>query len=297
MSNNTTDIEGDHHVTFTCYSTWGVPIASVNGMSLVINILHLVVITSMRSLKNCPLKLIFIHMSLAQIGCALGITAAYSCLPSLSIIRKLTSGFAIVAIVIEWPLFTARWIFVIASIERYYRVCKPHSYGRSMFVRRLQPVLAMAWILSFTWMIAGKGALALIRNKSLSSLKILRVGRIICQYLPMLIAGAMFSIVLRKLTRLPWRKASNHQNETGRFSVYFIMVYFIFNIITLFDVVPSLILIFDPHLFTFRGERLRNAVLPLYGIINIVIYATNTNGYVQRVREIFFMQNKPSEEC
>ena len=140
-TNGTTDSEED--VRFSCYSDWGVSIATISAVTLIINIFHLIIITRMRQLKGRPYRLILIHITLADIGSSLFLLALYSCLPGYYVVRRLLHRFTFIALVVEWPLFTSHWIFLLAGIEQYYGICKPLLYGTTNFVQKLSPLLVL----------------------------------------------------------------------------------------------------------------------------------------------------------
>ena len=65
-SNVTEGTEGDN--SFTCFSTWGVIIATINLVSVAINVLHLVILTMMKVLNGRPYKLVLINITIADIS-------------------------------------------------------------------------------------------------------------------------------------------------------------------------------------------------------------------------------------
>ena len=45
-TNGTTDLEEE--IKFSCYSDWGVSIATISAVTLIVNVFHLVIITSIK---------------------------------------------------------------------------------------------------------------------------------------------------------------------------------------------------------------------------------------------------------
>ena len=103
----------------------------------------------MAALKGRPYKWILVHVCLADIGSALLLLMVYSCLEGFGYFMMLTAKFSYVRILVPLPIYTSNWIFLVASIEKYYIICKPLAYGPSTFMSKLSVILILMWVLSF----------------------------------------------------------------------------------------------------------------------------------------------------
>ena len=156
MSNNTSSSassEGDA-TSINGYNDWGVGIATINTISLIMNTFHVIIVSRMPSLKGHPYKYILIHITLADMCSAVLLIWVYSCLEAFVRVIMLTSKFPIAQIIINWPIYTSHWIFLVAGIEQYYSICKPLVYESSRFVEKLPLIMILTWVLSFCWIIA-----------------------------------------------------------------------------------------------------------------------------------------------
>ena len=98
-TNGTTD--GEEEFKFSCYNDWGVSIATISAVTLIINFFHPLIITRMRQLQGRPYRLILIHITLVDISSSLFLLTLYSCLPEYRIIMRLLYRFPLISSVVE----------------------------------------------------------------------------------------------------------------------------------------------------------------------------------------------------
>ena len=277
---------------FCCYHDWGIGIATINGVSMVINIIHLITIAAMESLKGLPYRWILIHITLADIGSALTLTAAYICLPGFVLISKLTPNTRPLSALIMWPQYMSYWIFLIASIERYYGICRPLLYSASTFTQRLSWILALTWLLngSLTAVVVALNLLTL--NNLTIYIQVSQIFFLGDRYVPLLVSAIPLFKIIKELIRMRGRSLAGEDTQIRRASVYLIIIYSLFIFFSMFDLVMSSIDIMYPDLIPFRAERLRNITKPLYGIINTVIYGLRSKAYRTQLRKMFCRENR-----
>ena len=295
MKNNTTECSSHGLDGFDCYSSWGVAIATINAACLVINAVHLLIIATMKPLNGLTHGAIIIHMTVVDIVCSVGITAAYSCLPILRVITLMASGFRVMGFLVEWPIFTSHWIFLITGIERYYRAHKPFKYETSFFIRHLPTILIGVWIFSFGWLLCWFTILAVLKQQPVSVFQAMIMGRFAWQYIPLLIAGVLLGLAMRTLMRGRENSTTEDRFQTHQASRYFIIIYTIFIIITLVDVILTSVIVFKPIVMSFSSRRLRNLLQPVYGVINTIIYGSMSKSYRQRLRKLLCKRSIQSE--
>ena len=261
-SNVTEDMEGDN--SFTCYSTWGVIVATISLVSMVINILHLMILARMKVLNGRPYKLVLINITIADISTSFMLSLTYSCLP---IIMSLTHHLRLLLPLVDWPFYASNWIFLVASVEQYYSVCQPFRYETSSFIKKLKLFLIVTWVCSFctvaftaaTMHIATSGRVVFLAL-NLSS-----------RYVPLFVAGIIFIILMRELKKLRERNVSQSQEGDCKVATYFLIIYSIFSAFSLVDVAMTCIAVFNHDILLSHSQSVRSISRPLYGIANTII--------------------------
>ena len=88
------------------------------------------------------------------------------------------------------------------------------------------------------------------------------------------------------------RERERHQTQSHQVAVYLIIIYCIFMLLTLFDLVTTCIMMFDRNPIPISSARLKNLINPLYGIINTLIYGLRTKAYRQTLRKMICRTKK-----
>lgn len=120
-------------------------IATINLLAVVVNILHIVILSRMASLKGTSYYHILVHLSLADLLSTL--TTFYWMLP-IDLSYYSASPAALLAICVtandigpagRYSLMGA------SSLERYYALCKPMTYSTSKYITMIRFRLPMVW--------------------------------------------------------------------------------------------------------------------------------------------------------
>ena len=268
-TNGTTNSEEEFK--FSCYSNWGVSIATISAVTFIVNIFHLVIISRMRQLQGRPYRLILIHITLADIGSSLFLLTLYSCLPGYYVIKS-----PFVSSIVGWPLFTSHWIFLLAGIEQYYSICRPLLYETVNFVQKLFPILVLTWMLTFCWSTATVAIDVILRSFPGSSAKVHQYLDLAFRYGPLILAAIPLTLVLKELTRMRQMAVADRQKQSRRAAVFLIMIYSLFTTFSVFELIMNSIAVYNPSQILFSTLRLKNVTKCFYGIINTVIYGFRT---------------------
>ena len=286
MSNNTTATAGGNGAkSINCYNDWGIGIATLNAISLLVNIFHLIILTRMAALKGRPYKWILVHICVAGIGSALLLIMVYSCLEGYVYVSMLTAKFPFLIYLVHLPIYTSNWIFLIAGIEKYYSICKPLAYKSSTFVSKLSVILILMWVLSFCWLTM----YLIIVHFATSSPRAATLAHAvlsIASFMPLALAAFPLILVVKELMKMRQKALAANQQQSMRAAVYLIIIYVIFLMFSLLDLVTTYIWIVSPGLMKFPAQRLRNITKPLYGTLNTVIYGFRTKAYRQEMRKL-----------
>ena len=287
-TNRTT--EGTGQVAFSCYHDWEIGIATFSAITFVTNIFHLIIISRMRQLQGRPYRSILIHITLADIGSSLFLLAFYSCLPRYYSISESLRGFPFVTNAVEWPMFTSHWIFLVAGIEQYYSICRPLLYESSRFIAKLPLMLVLTWVLSFCWSVERVAIPVILRTLPDRSLTTFELIDLLVRYIPLILAAVPLTLVVMELMRMRQMVIADDRKQSRRAATFVIIIYSLFMTFSLFDLIMSSIVIFDPTLISFTTLRLRNITKCLYGIIDIVIYGYRNKAYQREIRRLIFRQ-------
>ena len=250
---NTTIATGPRQEFHSCLTAWGVGIATLSSLSLLINIFHLVIICRMKALKDRPYKLILIHITLGDIGTALTLIMVYSCLPMLPLISRLT-GFPLMGFIVSWPLYMTHWIFVAASAEQYYSICRPFQYEKSIFVKKLSLILISTWIITFCYMVSVAGLTWYMQTKAPHAKLAAQIAVYMSRYMPMILATVFFTLTIRELRKMRQTEMADGQVRVYYAAAYVIIIYSIFSESALLDLVFTPSVIARPALIPFSPE-------------------------------------------
>ena len=270
----------------SCYTDWGVGIATLSSFSLLINIFHLVIISKMKSLKDRPYKLILIHITLGDICTALTLIPVYACPPILALTYRIT-GVRLMASIVACPLYTTHWIFVVASMEQYYRICRPFQYETSTFVKKLSLVLMSTWIINLCYV----GLLVVfgwyVRTEAPHLKSAVQAAAYLSRYVPTIVAAVFFTLTIRELRKMGQTEMADGRRQVYDAAVYVIIIYSIFSASAFLDLVMASIQIAGAVQMPFSPQRLRNVAKSVYGILNTVIYGFRTQAYRQYIVSVF----------
>ena len=158
MANNTTAYNSSlpseaSSPQFQCLKPMDITASTMNAISFLINIFHLIVITCLESLKGTQYRHILINISLADMINTLVMAVFYSCYDFFIYIFEYADEASALRIPINTLVLFVNYVgyhvFLVASIQKYLAICKPISYQSSPFVKRLPIVFVLAWIYVF----------------------------------------------------------------------------------------------------------------------------------------------------
>ena len=131
-----------------CFKPLDGIIAVMSLISLLVNILHLFVLSRLQSLKGTKYRYILYNISCADIVNTISVAYMYSCYDTHFVIY-MAGELSIripVNVLMSLGNYIAFFVFMVASTEKYLAICKPYSYQSSIIVKRLPVVFAMAWL-------------------------------------------------------------------------------------------------------------------------------------------------------
>ena len=111
----------------------------INVMSFIINSFHLGIISRLEALRGTKYRCVLITVVLADITKTMGMAIFYRC--NEFILLNYMHGVSEVRIPISVMMFIINYIsfhaFLVASMEKYFAICKPFTYQSTVFIRWL----------------------------------------------------------------------------------------------------------------------------------------------------------------
>ena len=132
--------------------------SGLNAVSLLVNILHIIILSRIPTLKNTGYYHILVHISIADILFALTQISSFT-LNEPSYFRNAPIALLVLYVSIKQVGRIGRfYIMTAASLERYLAVCHPMTYASSKYIVHLPKWLCLIWILTFITVLVRIGA-------------------------------------------------------------------------------------------------------------------------------------------
>lgn len=273
-------------ISFRCYNLLEGFSLIINIASLLINILHLAVLSRLESLKGTKYRCILINISLADTVHVFSVAYMHMCFETSPLALKGGElNFRIlITVVTTVGDHISYYVFLVASVEKYLAICKPYSYQSSIIVRRLPAVFAVAWlfvsIISTCVAIMNQSSPFWTRNWQFTVLQVM-----ILAVAPNVVSATLLINVGKELNRMKNQSAFVADNgKEKKAAIYVIIVFAMEMAVFLLNMVCIII----SHTSTETACEVWNAVVKApHTIANTVIYGWRTKAYQEHVRKIF----------
>ena len=282
---------------FRCLGPMDITASTMNAISFIINIFHLIVITRLESLKGTQYRHILINISLADLVNTLMMAVFYSCYDFFIYIFDYVDAEPALRVPVNTLVLFANYIgyhvFLVASIQKYLAICKPTSYQSSPFIKRLPVVFALAWIYVLLLNLVFPVMEALAPSLLLWADKIRMAQAVLLSIPPNIITGVLLFKVNRALkVRKRVRKTMNVTNVAqakGDKCVIYLIIIFTLEMFVFALNVVSILIFYQTEMIIWT--KIWNAFIkPLYTIANTIIYGWRTEAYQLRVCRMFGCQ-------
>ena len=279
-----------------CDRTWSGVFMATNLLSFVINFLHLLILRTMPNLRKRHYFWILLGINLADMFAGISYTMNTSCMDQK--VLEMTHGVVLCALVIigaESSTLSRYFQLTLASLDRYYALCRPFEYENSQILNNIVKLsfLALAInVLPSTFKVA----------ISPSAIRIGRLGpfvksneyslyfaglAVLSALLPSIATATFLVKCLRELRAMRNRSLRDEDKEVKNTTKYIIVT----GILFYSGVFPMMLyMVIKDHLsndvskITFRILTLYQS---LYGIANVALFAVYTPAYVYRLRSVF----------
>ena len=288
-----------------CYTNygWKYVILVINALSVVVNLVHIILMRRLASLRNTSYHFILQQISIADI---------YAAIPSATIlcpVHKLYYGrdlriAAIYAIIIEHCGMVRYNALCIASLERYLSICHPFSGDQLNCIDKLLDRRQKIKLLSIFIWIFGLG-LSFVKNYEFRQYLCIMVGSgptnrdskvsrhfilvfIIIQTLFIVAFNMRVLVELRRIQRRT--HVCEHGGFTKRASIYIIAITIAYYTCLLPACVGLILKSFGMQLWSYKWPL--HMFYSLYGIFNVVIYGWVMKPYRSLLRKTLFSRWK-----
>ena len=279
-----------------CDGTWSGVYIATSSLSFIINFLHLLILRAMPNLRKRNYFWILFGINMADMFSAIFYIISTSCIDKR--ILETTPGVVLSSLLIigaESSTLSRYFQLTLASLDRYYALCRPFEYGNSRLLNNTVNLSFLAWtinVLLSTLKVAISSSAIRIGGlgpfiKS-SEYSLCFAGLAVLSALLPSIATATFLVkCLRELRQMRKRSLTDEDKEVKNATKYIIITCVLFYsgvfLIMLYMVIKDH-LNNDVSKMVFRIHALYQS---LYGIANVALFAFYTPAYVLKIRSVF----------
>lgn len=290
---NTTDLNisldsGHSFDGFQCLAPLELFNLVMNIFSLLINIFHLSIISSLKSLKGMRYRCVLINISLADITNVISIGIFYSCYSFF--IFNMVKGEPIVGIPIDIGVKFSNYIsfhvFVVASMQKYLAICRPHKYQSYFIIKRMPAVFALTWLylLLMTTSFSLMSSLTLFSWVETTEFEMFQLSLI--SILPNLISIILLTQVYREMKKPTNQSLDEATDRRERRGATYLMIIFTLEMIVFALNLVCIVIFYFTGMDVFC--KIWNGFIKApYTISNTVIYGWRSKSYRRTVNKIF----------
>ena len=284
------------NVSEECDRQWSGVFIEANLLSLIINFLHLLILRAMPNLRKRHYFWILLGINLADMFAALIYIISTSCMDKK--ILETTHGVIVCSLLIvgvESSTLSRYFQLTLASLDRYYALCRPFEYENSRILNNIGKVSFLAWAvnvspsilkvaISSSYVVFGDfGPFVTEHKYSPYFAGVAALGALLPS-----IATAIFLVKsLKELRKMRKRSLTDEDKEVKNATKYIIITCILFYVgvflVTLYMVIKK-DLESDISKSVFRILTLYQS---LYGIANVGLFAFYTPAYVLKLRSVF----------
>ena len=274
---------------------------SLNILSVMVNLIHIIVLVNMQSLKNRKCFWILLNLTLADTVGAIFIAISCSCaVYELLISAKNGIVFVLITIGQQSSLMCRYYQLTLACLDRYYAVCKPFDYNTSRLINNIGKLSALSWIIptiipivkvSLTVDKACLGEFSTYEISISTPNGWFDIFTSCFIAVPSLVTAVLLIKVSRELKRMSARGNMTSEDREVKSATRYVIGTCVMFYCSVIPLVAGLCLhgiIGDPRNPIIRAFLIVVIICQtLYGVGNIILYGFLNPTYQQRIKDIF----------
>ena len=271
---------------------------SVNTLSVMINCMHMFVLRKIQRLRDRSYFWILLNLTLVDTAVAISVALIVSC--TRPWLQKVDYGKILGAALLvsgESSSMCRYFQLTLASLDRYYAVCRPFEYANSRLLNNIGKLSFLGWITNILpslaqFLVAPNaiclGALWPFTTQHKYTVYIFLWGSL-NMLLPSIATAILLTKAIRELKRMQKRSSSmtDDDREVKNATKYVLVTCILFYI----TVIPLVLLalmrtkldyydIYDMYLFVALCQS-------LYGVLNVVLFGFFNPAYVGQIKSLF----------
>lgn len=272
-------------------------IVFLNLISVTMNILHIIVLSRLSSIKGTKYRLVLLHLTASDILYALMMVLT-NIESEPSLFRKTPLEILMIYFLINHVIRYVKYpLMTVASLERYYALCHPMEYATSCLITKLHIWLAIVWV----FLAISNGIFLSVHHDNLcyqtsvgisidsSPNSYILNGSL--SILVSLVAAGLLIRVMVELWKMAKRTIDMQDDSLKRASMYVIIVTVTYYSCTLPPFVGGIIIV-KASSNSFLNHYISALTFPsLYGILNALVYGWITPAYRKEVRALLRCRN------
>ena len=274
---------------------------SLNIISVIVNLLHILVLVNIPGLKEKNYFWILLNLTLVDIAGAIVLAISSSCaIHKLLISAENIIGIALLTVGQQSSLTCRYYQLTIACLDRYYAVCKPFDYNTSRLINNIGKLSALSWIITISIPIvkvsltAGEACLGEFSVYDISipaANSWFDILASIFVAVPSLVTTVLLIKVSRELKRMSQRGNMTSEDREVKSATKYVIGTCILFYCSVLPLVAGMSLngiIGDPRNPIVRAILIAIGIShTLYGIGNVILYGFLIPSYLQRIKAIF----------
>jgi len=284
-----------------CYQPFNYTNNAMNLGSLVLNILHLLILFQITELKNTKYFWSILNITLVDVEFSIIMFFYFSCEVRVAIYKlsaiSMFSLFLAIQVLTAFAVISRYSVLIMASIERYVAVCRPHEYKTNYIVRKIKICFGLTIALTFLYSILICVTHLPLPELCRSQLKVtFASGRpLILTYglltIPIVSASLVITILLvkvwRKLRIMTKKPIGGQRNKTLlAASKYIISIYIMHQLLNVLLLIYTTLQLSNFSTSIFIIEIVSTFCVNLYGVANVILFAYFHPKYVSKIKSI-----------